>query len=132
MRKVIDITITDEGRDKNKVFHIREMGAMQAEEWSIRALLALTKAGVDLGGIDPGVGMAAFAGSAFSALIGGGMSFADLKPLLDDMLTCVTLRLGASAYRQLLADDIEEVGTLFRLRTEVFKLHVDFSQPGSN
>ena len=31
-RKEIDITITEEGRDKGKVFHIREMGAFQAEE----------------------------------------------------------------------------------------------------
>lgn len=131
MRKEVEFTITDEGRDKGKVFVLREMPVFQAEKWAIRALLALNKHGVGLG-YDPGAGMAAFAGATFRALSQSAVEFGDIEPLLDEMLTCVFIRPGPDVVRPFLLDgDIEEITTLFKLRAEVFKLHVDFSQPGA-
>ena len=131
-RKEIDITIDDEGRDRNKTFHLREMSAWQAERWAIRALLALSKAGADIGGVEPGIGMAAFAATSFRALLN--IDFYDAEPLLHEMMECITVKpdpRNLNVTRPLLPEDVEEVATLFRLRKEVFQLHVGFSQPGS-
>jgi hypothetical protein len=131
MRKEISITITDEGRDKGKTFLIREMPALQAEKWAIRALLALGRANTDLADFDAGAGMAAFAGSAFRAMMS--MQFEAAEPLLDEMMGCIMVKPDANnpnITRPLLEDDIEEVATLLSLRREVFQIHVGFSLPG--
>lgn len=132
MRKQEDIVITDEGRDKDKVFMITEMSAFDAEEWAIRAILALTNANADIGDIDPGMGMAAFAGKAFRALFS--MHFQDAKPLLDEMMACIRIKpdpRNPNISRGLMEEDIEEVTTVFKLRMEVFRVHTGFSIPGS-
>jgi hypothetical protein len=61
-----------------------------------------------------------------------GASFADLEPLLDEMLTCVQIMPTPErpdVIRALMPDDIEEVKTLTTLRMEVFRLHTGFSPP---
>jgi len=131
-RKELDITIDDDGRDRGKVFHLREMSAWQAERWAIRALLALSKAGADIGGAEPGAGVAAFAATSFRALLS--LDFADAEPLLIEMLECISIKpdpRNPNVVRALLPEDIEEVATLIKLRKEVFTLHVGFSQPGA-
>jgi hypothetical protein len=132
-RKELDILIDDEGRDKGKTFHITEMSAYDAEAWAIRAILALTNANVELGqDFDPGMGMANFTGAAFRALLA--MHYEDAKPLLDEMMRCVTIKpdpMHPNITRPLLENDTEEVKTLFRLRTAVLTLHTGFSLPGS-
>jgi hypothetical protein len=131
MRKEISITISEENRDKGKTFLIREMASLQAEKWAIRALLALGHANPDLADLDAGAGMAAFAGSAFRAMMS--MQFEAAEPLLDEMLSCITVKPDVNnpnITRPLLEDDIEEVTTLMTLRREVFQIHVGFSLPG--
>ncbi|MBB3743913.1 hypothetical protein FHX10_003412 [Rhizobium sp. BK591] len=129
-RKELDITITDEGRDKGKTFHIREMPAAQAEKWAIRVISLAAKAGVDIGTIDPQMGMAGIALMGFNALMAA--NFEDIEPLLDDMMGCISIKPDAgnpSIMRPIIQDDdIEEIGTRFRLRREVVLLHVGFSQ----
>lgn len=124
-RKTIEILIEDEGRDKGKRFIIREMPASQAEKWAARAFLALTKSGIEVPDdvISRGmVGIVTLWIQAFS-----GVPWETAEPLLDEMFRCVQIRMP-QVIRDLVEDDIEEVATRVRLRKEVLKLHVDFSQ----
>src|ERR1039458_767382 len=131
-RKTAEVLITDEGRDKGKVFVLTEMPAAQTEKWAMRALLALTKAGVEIPENIQGAGIAGIAVLGLKAL--GGMDFYDAEPLLDEMLQCVTIRpdpKNIAFTRALLDDDIEEIKTRLQLRAEVCTLHVGFSLTGS-
>jgi hypothetical protein len=128
-RRTADITITAEGRDRGKVFRLTEMSARQAEEWATRALIALAKSGVEIPDDIVNRGLAGVAALGFMAL--RGLSFSDAKPLLDEMMTCVLFvpdPKRPAVARNLVEDDIEEVGTFFEIRKEVFQLHVDFSK----
>lgn len=127
MRKTNQITFS-EGRDKGKTFLLTEMGAVQAEKWAARALLAVAKSGVDLPENLAGAGMAGLAVLTFKAL--SGVTFAEVEPLLDEMMACVQI-VEPAMTRSVTLDDIEEVSTILRLRAEVFTLHTGFSLPGS-
>ena len=132
MRKEAIVTITAEGRDKGKRFKITEMSASRAEDWGIRAMLALAHSGVDIGDLD-GTGMAGLAVLGVQAL--GKLDFYEAKPLLDEMFECVQFmpnEKDGNVVRQLIDDDIEEVATRLKLRAEVFQLHMGFSSAGSN
>ena len=134
MRKELDYTVKEEGRDKGKVFHIREMGALKAEKWATRAFLAAAKSGVDIGNVDVAAGgMQALAILGIEALTK--MDYLDAEPLLDEMLECITVRPSPNVDRPLSLDpsfdDIEEVKTLILLRKEVLMLHMGFSPSGS-
>lgn len=131
MRRTIDITIPpDGGRDKGKTFRITEMDADRAEEWAMRTIMALTKAGVDIP--DGTTGMAGIATVAFKAM--GVLNFAEVKVLLDEMFQCIICvpdPKHLDRTRALVVDDTEEVQTRLRLRAEVFNLHTGFSVAGA-
>lgn len=130
-RKEADIVINDEGRDKGKVFHIRELPAYQVEKWATRAILALGRAGVEMPEGMTSSGLAGIAYVGMTAL--KQMHFEDAEPLLDEMMTCVTIKPDPArpdVTRVLFPDDIEEISTLLKLRLEVFALHTGFSIPG--
>lgn len=111
------------GRDHGKTFLLTEMSAAQAEEWAIKALLALAQAGVEIP--DESAGVAGLAKAGFDALTK--LSYAVVKPLLDDMLTCVQyLHKPGNPPLPLSDAGVEEVGTFLKLRKEVFKLHTGF------
>ena len=106
------------------------MSAAQAEDWALRAFLALARSGAD---IPENVEEAGFAGIATMGLKAfAGMTHADARPLMDEMFsTCVEIIPDPSkpqVRRSLVDDDTEEVATRLWLRGEVFKLHVDFSK----
>jgi hypothetical protein len=128
MRKTSTLTITDKGRDEGKVFVLQEMSADQAERWAIRALLALTKAGVDLPAGAAEAGMAGIAASGLQAL--GQLDFATIEPLLTEMWECVRYRHKEKGPLQSIVEgensQIEEVATRIQLRMAVFRLHTDF------
>lgn len=128
-RKEVDITITDEGRDSGKIFHIKEMPAMRAEKWAMRALMAVARSGVDIGQAATG-GMQALAVLGIEAIVKVHME--DVEPLLDEMLECISVKpnpKNLNIVRPLRVDeDIEEVRTLLQLRKEVLNLHLGFSQ----
>ena len=131
MRKEIDVTIAAEGRDKGKVFALTEMGAVPAEKWSIRALLALAKGGVQLPEGIMSAGAAAIPMAIQMIAIGGlgSLDFAEIEPLLDEMLLCVRVRPKPEVTRPLILDqDIEEIATLLTLRREILDLHYNFSK----
>lgn len=130
-RKTANITITEEGRDKGKLFVITELSARQAESWAFRALLALMASNVEVPEGVENLGMAGLAVLGFQAL--NGLKFELAEPLLAEMFTCVQIMpnpKNAMVIRSLVEDDIEEVTTILKLRMEVFNLHTDFLQAG--
>ena len=125
--KTKQITI-EHGRDKGRVFLITEMSAAHADNWAMRALIALANGGVDLGGLSPQQGMMGMAGVALDAL--GRLKADDAIPLLNELLDCVQIIPEGGKPRPLNMDfnDVEDFTTLWRLRKEVFALHTDFLQ----
>lgn len=126
-RKELYYTVESEGRDKGKVFFIKEMAASAAEWWAIRAGLAMAKNGVALPDNFSDMGMAGMAKVGLEMV--AKIPPEDAKPLLDELMKCVTSvpdPSNPSVKRPLIDDDTEEVMTRLKLRGEVFKLHVDF------
>lgn len=125
--KTKQITI-EHGRDKGRVFLITEMSAAHADNWAMRALIALANGGVDLGNLSPQQGMMGMAGVALDAL--GRLKADDAIPLLNELLDCVQIIPEGGQPRPLNMDfnDVEDFTTLWRLRKEVFALHTDFLQ----
>jgi identified by metaGeneAnnotator len=125
--KTKQITI-EHGRDKGRVFLITEMSAAHADNWAMRALIALANGGVDLGDLSPQQGMMGMVRVALDAL--GRLKADDAIPLLNELLDCVQIIPEGGKPRPLNMDfnDVEDFTTLWRLRKEVFALHTDFLQ----
>ncbi|EHM0714222.1 hypothetical protein JDT53_12685 [Escherichia coli] len=126
-RKEVYYTVEDKGRDQGKVFFIREMAASQAEWWAIRAGLAMAKNGVNLPDNFSDMGMAGMAKVGLEMV--AQISPDEARPLLDELMKCIQFvpdPANQSIKRALIDDDTEEVMTRLKLRSEVFKLHVDF------
>jgi hypothetical protein len=107
------------------------MPAGQVERWAFRVFLALNKSGVDIPEEIVESGLAGLASYGLKAI--SGLRFEDAEPLLEEMMTCIQIRPDPKqpdVLRSLWEEDIEEVATRLRLRSEVFKLHVSFSEPG--
>lgn len=123
MRKTADITIAAEGRDQGKQFRITELSASAAEDWAIRALMAIARGGVE---VPEGIpqSLAGIAILGFKAL--AGMDPTTAKPLLDEMMGCVQVITSSGTVRRPMEDDIEEVATRLQLRKEVFEVHTGF------
>lgn len=120
----------DGGRDRGKAFLITEMPASKAEKWATRALLLLSRSGIDFPAEMLGSGMAGIAVYGLRAL--PLLDFNEAEPLLDEMWDCIQIIPDPShqnVTRPILEDDIEEIATRIKLRTEIFNLHVSFSQP---
>lgn len=133
MRKNILIKIEAEGRDKGKVFLLREMPAVQAEKWAARAFLAMARSDVDIPADVAGTGMAGIAIVGLKAL--GGVTFELAEPLMDEMMACVAIVPDPGrpeVTRALIVDDFEEVRTILQLRKELLTLHTGFSIPAFN
>jgi len=131
-RRTAQVRITDDNRDSGKVFLLTEMDAEQAEDWGIRALLALTAAGAEIPDDFEGAGMAGIAAMGVQAL--QGLKYEDVKPLWAQMMECVQIipdPRNPAVVRALVADDIEEISTRLRLRKEIVELHVNFSRAES-
>lgn len=129
VRKIKEVTITADGRDRGKTFIITEMPASRAEKWAARAFFAMGRAGIEVPEALQGAGMAAIAVVGIQAL--ARLSFVDAEPLLDEMMACVQIKMPAIT-RPLIddgteAEDIEEASTRLLLRSEVFEIHTGFS-----
>ena len=123
MRTIADITITAEGRDIGKAFRLTEMSASAAEDWAIRAFMAIAKGGMEIpDGIPQSIAGIAILG--FKAL--SGADYATAKPLLDEMMACVQVLTSSGVARKPQEEDIEEVATRLQLRKEVFEVHTGF------
>lgn len=125
---IVTIPAATGKRDAGKTFVITEMAATKAEKWATRALLALSRSGVEL---DPEIlkgGVAGLAVAGIRAITS--VAFYDAEPLLDEMMQCVEVLPDLDkpmVRRPLVENDIEEIGTRLLLRSEVVNLHVGFS-----
>ena len=134
-RRTKRVTAT-EGRDRGKIFTLKEMPADQGEAWAIRCLLALSRGGIDL---PPGMfekGFSSLAGVLPYILVIGlkslhGAQWIEFVPLLDEMMACVRYQPPGTAPEQELFfgenSQIEEIATRIKLRQEVLELHLGFS-----
>lgn len=131
-RKERQITIQD--REQELTFKIREMPATQLEGWIIRALLLLAGSGVEM---PCGAGSQADIDKAgeflrtkgLAAL--GGLDYAKVKPLLDDILGCcarVIERVEERCTPETVDAYIQDVKTLLTLRGEALRLNLGFLQ----
>jgi hypothetical protein len=130
MRKTKDVTIAlgDGNRDNGKTFRLTEMPAVQAEKWAARALLAMSRSGVEI----PEEAMSAGAATLLAAGLRSftSMAFEDAEQLLDEMFGCIVFLPDPSkphVTRPLIDDDIDEVSTRLFLRGEVIEIHTGFS-----
>jgi len=126
-RKTLTYTVQDNNRDKSKQFLITEMSAAQAENWAMRAILALIKDGVDMPEGFEHAGMAGMAEMGLRAL--QGLSWDMAEPLINEMMACVQYIPDPSKphiLRPIIDEDIEEVMTRVKLKIEVWNLHTDF------
>lgn len=131
-RREIEYRVSDEGRDKGKIFLITELPATAGEWWAIRALMALSRGNSEFSFDPQTAGMYELATTALR-----GLPYADtneVKPLLDEMLDCVQVKPDPtkSVTRSLVPDDIEEIDTLVGLRKEWLALHMGFLRPGAS
>jgi hypothetical protein len=127
-RKTTIVTIDAAGRDMGKRFQLTEMSASQAEKWGMRAIAAIVRSGVDVPEHIAQSGMAGIMAVGLKSLFGA--DFRDAEPLLDELFACVKILPDAAhpgLARALVEEDIEEVATRLRLRSEVFELHTNFS-----
>lgn len=140
MRKHAVVTIEAEGRDKGKSFLLIEKSSWDAEKWAMRALLSLSRAGVEVPDDAFQAGMLGLISVGLDAF--RRLPFEDAEPLLDEMLTCIHYVPDPSAKDQMTGrpisrglmmptaandGDIEEVTTILKLRSEALELHLGFS-----
>lgn len=124
-RRTKEVTIDLDNRDKGKTFVVTEMPSEQAEWWAFRVMQALVSA-------DAGVSFdAPLAELARIGIIAIGKIPAErAKPIFDEMMGCITVKLPSGGTRPLLPDDIEEIATRMKLRLEVGAMHLDFFGTG--
>ncbi len=134
MRRTASVVIDREGRDKGGVFVLTEMPALPATEWFVRAMQLIARSGVD---VPPGIfqmGAAGFAVMGMGAVLTGlgKAPWFEVKPLLDELLTCVTSYQPPGSVAPLTRWDvikgqIEEPATILQIHEEVVSLHLGFS-----
>ncbi len=128
-RKTTEVKIDDPAsRDHGRLYFLTEMPASRAEKWAARALLALSKGNPNIPEDIEKTGMAGLAVVGFQML--AGLDFAEADALMDEMMTCVQYvpdPARPETLRRLMEDDVDEVATRVRLRSEVFTLHTGFS-----
>ncbi len=120
------VTVTEEGRDKGKVFLITEMPARFGHKWATRAMFSVMNSGVEVPENILTAGMAGFAmlGLQSMALV----PFEMAEPLMDELLACVEFIPDPEkphVKRRLFESDIEEILTIFKLQKEALNLHVE-------
>lgn len=126
--KVVTID-SEKSRDHGKTFLITEMSADAAEWWAIRVTQGIV-------GSNPDADFDIFSGSlprlANFAFVGLAKIPADqLKPLMDEMKSCVSVMLpDGKTSRALLQGDVEDIMTWLELRKEVFEILTGFSVGG--
>jgi hypothetical protein len=131
-RKELDLRIEDEGRDKGKVYHLTEMPTARGEDWATRVLILMLRFGFNVP--DRFSGMAGIATIGYQGVTSAALGVPEIRELMEEMMSCVTIPVkdprghgNVIDYRGLQDEDIEEIQTRFKIRMEVFKLHVGFT-----
>lgn len=130
MRRTREITITQvgerENRDAGKTFVITEAPAVQAEEWGLRAMMALGSGGIVVPQEMADAGLIGVVLVGYQAFMGAKAS--ELLPLWREMLpACVKHRPSPGIVMPFDPAQIEEPGTLLHLRQQILELHTGFT-----
>lgn len=120
-RKIVEYKVEKANRDKDKIFVITEMSAVQGHEWATKALFAILNSGVEMSDEMAGMGLAGLAVMGMGAITK--IPHAVAKPLLDELLTCVHIK-QEKVTRPLVPEDFEEVMTIFDVQREVLTMHI--------
>lgn len=140
-RRVELVTVPREwgGRDAGKIFKLRERSALDAERWAVRMIAALKGTTGQIRDEIAHLGMQAIAIAMANAFLGSNLDTEKFIDLLNEMMnTCVQivrdpgvpdpLDAGMPLGTALVSDDdIEEIRTVLWLRSEVLRIHTNFS-----
>lgn len=137
MRKEKTVVLEDGGKQLS--FVVRQMPATKLESWIIRVGLLLASSGVagelldeHKGDLDVEQVMHAavtLAGRGVKGLLTalGRLDYDKVKPLLDDLLACCTLKGNIEPLTPEIVDaTIEDVRTLFKLQKEALAVNLGF------
>ena len=134
MRRTRNVKIEgdpEKNRDAGKVFVITEVSAVQAEEWAVRAFMALGTSGIRIPDELMNAGLVGVALVGYQVFMGAAPEA--ILPLWREMLpACVQLRGVDSAQGSVVTlpwspTIVEEVSTLMTLRKEILELHTGFT-----
>lgn len=115
-----------ENRDAGKVFLLTEVDAITAEEWGLRALMALGTSGIVIPQELANMGLIGVVIVGYQALMGAKQS--DLLPLWREMLPAtVKYKPSEGVILPFNGGLIEEPSTLLHLRQQVMELHTGFT-----
>lgn len=125
--KSIDWSPT-EGDDKGKRFIITRMSAFTGDRWGRNVVRALARSGSRTPSEALQVGIAGLAGQSMAVF--GNLTDEECDYAFQGLLDCVTIdrdpRNPGVKPAKLIDADIQDASTLPDLRTEAFKLNVDF------
>lgn len=132
-----ELVVSQFGRDQGRHFLITEASAMAAEKWAWRLFLAVKGTNAEVPPEHAAYGIVEVARRGINAFLASDIDFEKLEPLLDEMMACVQLVRDPSsidsatgmpvATPMTLSDDIQEVQTIGWLRSEVLRVHTNFS-----
>lgn len=135
--EIVRVPIADwSGRDGGKVFKLTEWPAARAEKWALRLFLALKGTTAQVPETLAPYGMVAVAIRGINSFLASDADWSKLEPLLDEMMECVQIVrdpfatdvTGSPVATPIVSDDdIEEVRTRGWLRSEVLRIHTNFS-----
>lgn len=116
----------DKNRDAGKTFLITEVAAVQAEEWALRAILALGNSGITVPQEMADAGLIGLAFVGYQAFMGAKPE--DVLPLWREMLpACIKQYVSAEVVHPWHPSLVEEVSTLVKLREQILEIHVGFT-----
>lgn len=124
-------------RDAGKVFRIKEWGARRAEQWAWGMVFALKGTTGEMPDDVARLGMVGVGVRLLNAVLQAPVQYAVIQPYMDELIDeCVTIirdpknvdrTTGHPVYGPLMANDVQEIKTLQWLRSEVIRLHTNFS-----
>ena len=123
-------------RDAGKHFLIKEWPAERAEEWAVRALIAYNRGGGQIPIDAISGGMEAIFWLGVNTFLRGQMQAGEVIPILNELFECIKIIRDPTARgvegpvaTDLVpgVDDIEEIQTRLWLRSEVLRVHTNFS-----
>jgi hypothetical protein len=118
-------------RDLGKMFLLTEWPAAIAEKWGMKLLFAFSRSNGQIPIEARGMGMEGIAILGLNAFLRGDVRGEEVIPLLDELLDCVKMirdhKHPDIATAIVSDDDIAEVSTRLWLRSEVIRLHTNFS-----
>lgn len=115
-----------ENRDAGKSFLVTEVDAIKAEEWGLRAMMALGTGGIVVPPELTGAGLLGIVLVGYQAFMGAREEA--VLPLWREMLpACVAIQHSENVTEPFRPGLVEEVSTLLLLRQTVLEIHTGFT-----